>query len=153
MAASARVAGVGVRIGRKLQDGSRFLLVGLAGIGVNQLLLWAFASGLSINYLLAAVLASQGSTLFNFIGVECWVFRSDGARSGKGVVMRFIAFDALNSLSLVLRIPMLYVLVSFVGMHYLIGNLIAIAITTVARFVVADSVIWSNRTEKRGVSR
>src|SRR5258708_22121446 len=149
MAVSARVAGT--RIGRKLQDGSRFMLVGLAGIGVNQLLLWMLVSGLHVNYLLGAVLASQGSTIFNFVGVETWVFRGAPGRGRKGTLMRFVAFDALNSLSLVLRIPLLYILVSWAGIHYLVGNLVAISVTTVARFVVADSVIWSGRTTKGGI--
>lgn len=149
MAVSARMAGT--RIGRKLQDGSRFMLVGVAGIGVNQVLLWMLVSGFHINYLLGAVLASQGSTLFNFVGVETWVFRGAPRTGRKGLAVRFVAFDALNSLSLVLRIPMLYLLVSVAGIHYLVGNLVAIAVTTVARFAVADSFIWSNRTKNGGI--
>jgi dolichol-phosphate mannosyltransferase len=123
----------------RVTSGGRFLVVGLLGIGVNQLLLWLIVELAGIHYLLAAILASQGSTAFNFAGVESWVFRGSGKR---GLVKRFLAFDVLNSLSLLLRLPMLFVLTSGLHLHYLISNLLAIGVLTAVRFVVADRVIW-----------
>lgn len=124
--------------------GGRFLLVGLAGIGVNQALLWLFAGPLGISYLLGAVIASQGSTAFNFAGNEIWVFgnRTDGSR-----IRRFLAFDGLNSASLLIRIPLLYVLVSILGVHYLTANLAVIVLLTVVRFAVCDALIWKRQAK------
>jgi putative flippase GtrA len=126
----------------RVTAGGRFLVVGLLGIGVNQLLLWVFVEAFGVFYLLAAVLASQGSTAFNFAGVESWVFHGAGRR---GIVKRFLAFDVLNSLSLLLRLPILFVLTSGLHLHYLLSNLMAIGVLTVVRFVVADRVIWKAR--------
>jgi len=123
----------------RLTKGGRFLLVGLLGIGVNQFLLWAIVELTGLNYLLAAIIASQGSTAFNFAGVEAWVFRGGGR---PGIVRRFLAFDVLNSLALLLRLPMLFVLTSGLHVHYLLSNLVAIGVLTAVRFVVADGVIW-----------
>jgi len=123
----------------RVTAGGRFLVVGLLGIGVNQLLLWLIVELAGINYLLAAVMASQGSTAFNFAGVESWVFH--GAWK-PGIVRRFLAFDLLNSLSLLARLPMLFVLTSGLHLHYLLSNLLAIGVLTAIRFVVADRVIW-----------
>src|SRR5260370_42558708 len=94
----------------RLPAGGRFVLVGLLGLGVNQLLLWALVEAFHLHYLLAAVLGSQGSTAFNFGGAELWAF-GDRRRSS-GIVRRFVAFDALNATSLLLRLPILFVLTS-----------------------------------------
>jgi dolichol-phosphate mannosyltransferase len=123
----------------RVTTGGRFLVVGLLGIGVNQLLLWAIVELAGIHYLLAAILASQGSTAFNFAGVETWVFRGAAKR---GILKRFLAFDVLNSLSLLARLPILFVLTSGLHLHYLLSNLVAIGVLTALRFVVADRVIW-----------
>src|SRR5438105_1223906 len=106
--------------------GGRFLIVGFLGIGVNQGLLWALVDGGHLNYLLAAVVASQGSTAFNFAGVEVWVFQD--RRNRRSLLKRFIAFDALNASALLLRLPILFALTSILHVHYLISNLIAIAL-------------------------
>ena len=128
----------------RLSDGGRFLLVGLAGIGVNQALLWLFAGPIGISYLIGAVLASQGSTVFNFAGNEIWVF---GRRAGGSRLRRFLAFDALNSASLLIRIPLLYVLVSIAGVHYLIANLAVIVLLTLVRFAICDMLIWKRQAK------
>jgi dolichol-phosphate mannosyltransferase len=123
----------------RISAGGRFLVVGLLGIGVNQVLLWLIVEVAGIHYLLAAILASQGSTAFNFAGVESWVFH--GAWK-PGILRRFLAFDLLNSSSLLLRLPVLFVLTSGLHLHYLLSNLLAIGVLTAVRFVVADRVIW-----------
>ena len=55
------------------------------------------------------------------------------------------AFCLVATTAQVLTTPVLYVLVDRVGMPYLIGNLIAIAASTLVRFTVADRVIWKRR--------
>ena len=136
------------RVAGRLGDGGRFLLVGFAGIGVNQALLYLFADGLGISYLIGAVLASQGSTIFNFAGNEFWVF---GGRSSGSRLRRFLAFDALNSATLFIRIPLLYVMVSILGVHYLVANLAAIVLLTLGRFAICDLLIW--KRQPRAVRR
>lgn len=59
-----------------------FALVGASGIIVNQALLWGQVRFLGVNYLVAAVVATQGSTTWNFSLNELWVFR--GAPHGAG---------------------------------------------------------------------
>jgi putative flippase GtrA len=129
----------------RLGDGGRFLVVGFVGIGVNQALLYLFAGPLGISYLLGAVLASQGSTAFNFAGNEIWVF---GRRQSGSRLRRFLAFDLLNSASLLIRIPLLYVLVSIVGVHYLTANLAVIVLLTVVRFAICDMLIWKRQPRR-----
>ncbi len=135
----------------RIAAGGRFLAVGLLGIGVNQLLLWALVEGTHIHYLLGAIVASQGSTAFNFAGVELWVFGERRQRTG--LVRRFLAFDALNASALLLRLPILFALTSGLRVHYLVSNLLAIGLLTAIRFVFSDRFIWRLPLAEPGLSR
>jgi putative flippase GtrA len=50
----------------------------------------------------------------------------------------------------VLTIPLLYLLVDLGGLSYLIGNLCAIAASTLLRFTIAERVIWKVRPSAGG---
>jgi dolichol-phosphate mannosyltransferase len=128
---------------RTLVSPSRFAIVGLIGIVVNQVALYAFTDLLGVNYLLSAVLASQVSTLNNFVFTELWVFRGRELRGH--VVLRYIAFDLVNMATLLIRIPVLWVLTDIFGLYYLWSNLVAIVVTFGVRYLVADNWIWAGR--------
>ena len=134
------------RILRALGSPSKFAVVGVFGIFVNQVALYVFVEGFGIHYLLAAVLASQVSTLNNFLWIEFWVFRGRDARGN--VFLRYLAFNAINMATLVIRIPVMYVLTDLAGVNYLISNLVAIGITFGVRYLIADNWIWAGRDRR-----
>lgn len=117
----------------------RFALVGLSGLLVNQLLLWTQVERLRFHYLAAAVVATQGSTIWNFALTEGWVYprRRAGRRP-----LRFLAFSLVNNSTLLLRLPLMAVLTSVKGMHYLTSNLITLGLLFLCRFLISDRLIW-----------
>jgi glycosyltransferase involved in cell wall biosynthesis len=119
----------------------RFGLVGLSGLLVNTLLLALFTDALGLWYVAGAILATQGSSLWNFALTDRWVFR--GGEYRRSTAARLAAFLAMNNVALVLRIPLLFALVSGLGIHHLAANLLTLVALTVARFGLADSWIWS----------
>jgi dolichol-phosphate mannosyltransferase len=131
------------RLLRALLSPSKFALVGITGIVVNQVALYALTDGLGIYYLFSAILASQLSTLNNFLLTELWVFRDREHRSH--VLFRYLVFNLLNIATLVIRVPVLFILTDLFGVHYLISNLVAIGLTFGVRYVVADNWIWAGR--------
>ena len=137
---AARVRGWG---DGRLVRGLQFGLVGLAGLAVNQAILAGLVSLANWNYLLAAVISSQGSTVTTFIINELWVFRQAALDPGaRALPVRFLVFDALNTSSLALRLPLLFGLTSGLGINYLVSNFIAVIVFLLLRFVVADGWIW-----------
>lgn len=124
----------GSRLGRFI----RFAAVGAFGLAVNQAVVWAVTEGAGVHYVLSAVVATQISTGCNFVLTEAWVF---GAASG-GRWRRVLWFFALNNGWLAARVPMLLLLTGVLGMHYLLSNLVALLLSSVARFVVSDVWIW-----------
>jgi len=134
------------RIRRLLQallSPSKFALVGIIGIVVNQVALYALTDGLGIYYLFSAILASQLSTLNNFVLTELWVFR--GREQHSHVLFRYVVFNLLNIATLVIRVPVLFILTDLFNVHYLISNLVAIGLTFGVRYAVADNWIWAGR--------
>jgi putative flippase GtrA len=122
-----------------------FGLVGLSGIAVNQLVMWGLVERGHINYLIAAVLASAGSTTSNFVLTEFWVFR---ARRRQGIWRRYLGFVALTAATTPVRLPILFVLTSVLGIHYLLSNLVALGSVFGGRYLVSNLFIWSRHSEQ-----
>jgi len=53
---------------------ARFLAVGLSGMAVNELVYVGLAERLAIWFVLAAILATEFSSTWNFVGNERWAF-------------------------------------------------------------------------------
>ncbi len=122
-----------------------FGLVGLSGILVNQFFLWLLVDRFHIYYLVAALAASVGSTLWNWGLTERMVFPSRGSAGLAGAGWRLLSFGALTALTMPLRLGIFYLLTSVSGVNYLLTNLIAIAAMFLVRYLISDRIIWRNR--------
>ncbi|HEX8093223.1 glycosyltransferase, partial [Jatrophihabitans sp.] len=132
----------GGRFARLLAFGA----VGATGIGVNTAALWLFSEHVvHPHYLIAAVLATEVSTSWNFLLTEKFVFRGDkpGTRLGRGV-----RFFLLNHLALLPRLPLLALLVGVFSANLLVANILTLALLFLVRFVVADSAIYAKPDEQ-----
>src|SRR5688572_7990737 len=126
---------------------AKFLLVGASGLVVNSVALWAFTELSALHYLLSAALATQVSTLWNFGLTEGWVF---GKRSTeRSFLTRLVSFLLMNNAMLLLRGPIMTLLVSQMGVHYVIANLVSLFAMTVLRYLLADKWIWNKKNEQR----
>ena len=135
------------RLFRSLLSPSKFALVGISGIFVNEVALHAFVLAMGEEQLLwAALLSSQVSTLSNFILIELWVFR--GREVGGHLLWRYLTFNLLNLVTQVIRLPTLHILTEIGGIHYLISNLFALGLTFGIRYLVADNWIWAGRDRR-----
>ena len=133
-------------IGLRLDDArvsrfARFGIVGASGLLVNMLALAALAEVAGIHYLMAAILATQVSTAWNFWLTERWVFADRAPPDG--MVRRAALFFGMNNASLLLRGPMLFLLVSVLGINYLVSNFVSLVALTLIRFALADGWIWA----------
>ena len=124
---------------------SRFTAVGAAGLAVNQGLFWLITSVVPQHYLVAAVVATIGSTTFNFAGIESWVFRGRRQPGFGALARRYAAYGGVNSVALLFRLPLLYVLVQWLHMSSLWGNLLTLVLLTLVRFAISDRLIWSGK--------
>jgi dolichol-phosphate mannosyltransferase len=128
----------------------KFGLVGLSGLAVNTALLALLTEIGGLYYLLAAVIATQGSSTWNFVLAERFVFTPTAASRRRR--SRFVQFLAVNNVLLLMRGPVLVLLTSGLHIMYLVSNVITLAALTVARFGVADTWIWAKPKAAAGRS-
>jgi dolichol-phosphate mannosyltransferase len=120
---------------------ARFGAVGLSGLVINTLLLAVLAGQLNMYYVLAAIVATQGSTLWNFALTEWWVFKEQA--SAKHRIRRLLKFALVNDLALGLRGPLLILFTEAFRINYLVSNVLSLFALTILRFGIADSWIWA----------
>jgi putative flippase GtrA len=118
-----------------------FGAVGASGLIVNSMAMWLLAdpATLGANYLIAAVVATQVSTTWNFVLTDSVVYRGEKLL---GPARRYLTFSAASNLTLLVRVPLLAALVGGLGMHYLTANLITLLLSFAARFATADRLIY-----------
>ena len=119
-----------------------FALVGITGLAANSVALIINTELLGIYYVVAALIATQVSTLWNFVLTDRWVYRQVKHRQTAG--QRAAMFFAMNNVALLMRIPVLFTLTTVIGLHYAASNLVSLAALTVVRYATADRFIWGN---------
>ncbi len=129
-----------LRFGESTVRFTSFALVGVSGLLVNSLVLYLATSSLHIFYLISAAIATVASTLWNFILVESWVYRAGSKADGR--FRRLGMFFVMNVIALGARSPLIFVMTSVLGVHYVLSNLVSLGFLTVLRFFTADYLIW-----------
>jgi dolichol-phosphate mannosyltransferase len=124
------------RLARFLSFGA----VGASGLVVNTAALWLLTRGSAHHYLLAAILATQVSTTWNFALTETLVFR--GRKPGR-LLGRAFKFYFVNNVALLMRLPLLALLVELFHVGVLVGNVLTLILLFIARFLIADSAIYA----------
>ncbi len=109
---------------------SAFALVGGIGAIANLVIMWGLIR-LGMDYIPAAIIASEVTIIGNFLLLEYLVFSDMRADSGS-VWVRFAKSFTFNNIEALVRIPVLALLVQ--NAH--IPSVLAAAITLVAAFVV-----------------
>jgi dolichol-phosphate mannosyltransferase len=119
-----------------------FGLVGLTGILPN-LLATAVLVHSGLSYVVAATGATQVAITYNFVLVDRLLF---SARRRGSWLSRYARFAAINNTDLVARLPLLYFLVSYVGVHYLLANAATLLVAFGLRFILTDRFVYSKST-------
>jgi putative flippase GtrA len=139
----------------------KFNLVGAIGIGVQFGALFFLKSAFHLHYLVATAIAVETAVVHNFIWHErfTWLDRTRprendqhrgtlrlGAREfSPGFFRRLLRFHIANgAVSIFGNLAIMKVLVGLEHMNYLLANLIAIAICSLANFVLSDQWVFEN---------
>lgn len=119
----------------------KFGLVGASGMVVNTLALGFATELLGIHYLASVAVATQVSTAWNYVLIDTLVFRPHRATQTRA--QRFTSYWALNMAAMVVRYPLIWLLTSGLGVHYVISNLLSLIVMFFIRFTVSDRWIWA----------
>ena len=119
-----------------------FGLVGLSGLVVNQFLFWALTEVANFWISWAAVIATQGSTIWNFVLNDRLVYGSQVKTTPW--YARFAKSWTANNAFLLLRVPLLLVL-AHSGMNPHLANITTLVVLFVLRFWISDRFIWGTK--------
>ena len=127
----------------------RFNTVGLLGIVVQLMVLTALKSGLGLNYLWATALAVEAAVLHNFVWHQAWTWADRPHTGGwPEILTRLLRFNlTTGALSILSNVVLMRVFAGVFRMHYLLANLLAIALTAVANYLVADAFVFARRRD------
>jgi len=116
-----------------IRRGAGFAAVGVTGLVVNLGVMWVLADprALHVNYLVAAVLSTQLSSTWNFVLTDNLVYRGPKRLTAP---RRWLGFLVMSNAVLVLRIPLLALLVSLLGLHYLFASALTLVLGYLVRF-------------------
>jgi putative flippase GtrA len=124
-----------------------FSTVGLIGLGVQILCLWLLAGVLRLDAVAAAVAATELTVLHNFVWHLKWTW-ADRPSSSIETFRRLLRFNVSNGgISIIGGAAMMALLVRGLSVHYLVANLISVAVCSVANLIVSD--IWAFRPAGR----
>ena len=118
----------------------KFNTVGLLGIAVQIAVLYVLKSVLGMHYLLATALAVEAAVLHNFFWHQAWTW-SD--RHGGSTLARLVRFNlSSGALSILSNVVLMRIFAGALHVPYIAANLCAIAITSIANYLVADLFVF-----------
>lgn len=134
----------------------KFNFVGGIGIAVQFAALCLLKSGLHFHYLAATAIAVEAAVVHNFVWHEqfTWVDRLMQNRmrpSWRRSLTRFCRFNlTTGAISILGNLALMKLLVGQAHMNYLLANAIAIALCSLANFLVSDEwVFHTSRSSAR----
>jgi putative flippase GtrA len=127
----------------------KFNFVGGIGIGVQFAALFLLKSVLHFNYLFATVIAVEAAVVHNFVWHEqfTWVDRikSDSVEPRwRRSLPRLMRFNLTNgAVSILGNLALMRVMIGQGHMNYLLANGIAIALCSLANFLVSEAWVFA----------
>ena len=122
----------------------KFSVVGISGMVVNQGFLTLFVSVFSWDVSIAGIIAIEISILSNFILNNYWTWKDQKESS---FLTRFMKYHAVTIFSGGVNYLILLILTSM-GYHYFISNLIGIAVGAVVNFIFNH--FWTFKARENG---
>ncbi|HYI50406.1 MAG TPA: glycosyltransferase [Microbacterium sp.] len=130
---------------------SLFAVIGGLGAIANVAIVWAL-SQLDVNYIAAAIIASEATIIGNFLLQERFVFQ-DMKGEASGVWSRFGKSFTFNNAELLIRIPIFALMVSEGHISVVIATAITLFVAFIVRFVFHSLVVYAPRKPGVQVSK
>ncbi|HEV2468471.1 MAG TPA: GtrA family protein [Candidatus Sulfotelmatobacter sp.] len=121
----------------------KFNFVGGIGIGVQFAALFFLRSILNFNYLLATAIAVEAAVVHNFVWHEQFTWSDRVESSWRRSLPRLVRFNlTTGAVSILGNLALMKILVGEGHMNYLLANAIAIAVCSIANFLVSEEWVF-----------
>ena len=105
----------------------RFCAVGSVGAAVNLAVLYSLTES-GVFYLLSGFIGIEAAVLLNFVLNRSWTFKDRGTRGLRSVLTALYRDHAVRFVGIVLDLVILWILTSYVGVYYLLSQVIGIGV-------------------------
>lgn len=121
---------------------SKFLLVGIAGAIIDNLGLVLLVEIGSLVLELAAVVSKELSIASMFVINEYWTFSQYGSDGHRDVLKRFAKSNVIRLLGVAVGILVLSLLYRYLGVWYVLANVIGICVGFLFNYTLESLVTW-----------
>lgn len=123
----------------------KFNFVGGIGIGVQFAALFFLRSILNFNYLLATAIAVEAAVVHNFVWHEQFTWSDRVDSSWRRSLPRLVRFNlTTGAVSILGNLALMKILVGEGHLNYLLANAIAIAVCSIANFLVSEEWVFAD---------
>lgn len=116
----------------------KFVIVGGIGTLVNILVLFSFTEFLGIYYLVSAIFAFIFAATSNFLLNKVWTFKE---KIRDSILKKYVSFFSVSVAALLVNLFFLYIFTEFLGIYYLISQILAISVALIINFL--GNKIWT----------
>ena len=136
----------GRRIGRRLtMRWLKFNAVGTLRIGLQLAVLFVLKSGFHLSYLPATALAVEAAVVHNFLWHERYTWSDRVQPSWRKSLPRLLRFNLTNgAVSILGNLALMKLMVGLGHMNYLIASGVAIALCSLANFLVSEEWVFED---------
>jgi putative flippase GtrA len=121
----------------------KFNFVGGIGIGVQFAALFALKGLLYMDYLAATAIAVEAAVVHNFVWHEQFTWADRVHSTWRASIPRFARFNlTTGAVSIVGNLALMRLMVGEGHINYLVANAIAIALCSIANFLVSDGWVF-----------
>jgi len=123
----------------------KFNFVGAIGIAVQFGALMLLKGLFHFNYLVATAIAVEAAVVHNFVWHEQFTWADRVQISWRQSIPRFLRFNlTTGAVSILGNLALMRVMVGYGHMHYLLANALAIALCSVANFLVSEEWVFES---------
>ena len=126
----------------------KFNFVGGIGIAVQFAALFLLRGVLHFHYLMATAISVEAAVVHNFVWHEQFTWSDRVQSSWRNSVPRFARFNlTTGAVSIVGNLALMKVMVGMGHMNYLLANAIAIALCSIANFLVSEGWVFEKSSD------
>lgn len=127
----------------------KFNLVGGIGIALQFAALFLLKGVFHFQYLAATALAVEAAVVHNFVWHEQFTWSDRVQASWRRSLPRFARFNlTTGAVSILGNLALMRVMVGYGGMNYLLANALAIALCSLANFLVSEGWVFEESADQ-----
>ena len=103
---------------------------------------WAFVDAAGLNYLIGATVAIEITIVLSYVFNNAWTFQASQNTGVSEYLFGLFKTNLVRGTAIPIQLAVLFALVEWAGILYLVGNVAAILISGVYRFVLDALWTW-----------